>query len=706
MYTVAPILLNIGRHGRVVMGDVVENPEIKSVALQYLIIHSQQPELLFSADDDAVAACGDREPFYDQFIADTISTLPHLSHEKLHDTTWRISQEDWLVVQGIFNDLSGLHNPWHHRYLGRVIPTVNDAISHLASTASGPLGVLKLVERYNGDFNNDQEVFLHNPRSIEDAVTATYEHFFKPSTVRAYPQMVTAAQGYFEGIDGLWGIPKFGETKLRAFQISVDDLLRNDFGYLGHLSVQNDTYVNGANIGEVVDPRNVFPTKSLKGEYDFDSIRPVKVTLEGGYRINDEVILPEGVVFGFPCNIYDVILPKVTGIERTKYFFLGLGRGLKAWSLNKLGLKSEESGYRVLQRLPSNVLLSQEMEATKRQAELRSKAEREAHEAIIKEKEAEANQAKAEVRAVRAEKVALEKEAELFELRAQYQKKERQLAEAYQQRIKARQLAHELRRYGNPLKHTQYLDLIGSLSELAKSDSPSILVGGYSIPQADLKSSNSMYSHLEALIDEENKDIPADIREKAWNLYRAFEVLKIGEGILLPSETKVEKTYFKLRPFIDGLIGNLRKVLEGDGKDPELITYSVDISEDLEVHADKESISAAFFNLLKNSAEEVYKQATPEPEIYIQAQPPEFGGTFHFEVYQKPSLPDKVIRGHQDPNKVKLESSKEDGHAEGHVIIYESLLQNNAAITGETLDLEMDGWGGLWDIALNGRKAA
>tara|TARA_Y100000310_G_C20687101_1_gene819749 strand:+ start:235 stop:2151 length:1917 start_codon:yes stop_codon:yes gene_type:complete len=312
---------------------LIDPPLLKSLALQFLLRHAENPALAASSRDEsaAIRKFAALDPFYDSFI-DLVKEKVGYDKKRLEDTGSQITHQNYLDIQCCFEELSNLRNPWDYQYLGRIIPSVGGGLAHLVSLA-GPEGVIKGSPRWNKDLNNDQEIVVERCEVINKMVEAVIQHVFLPSTTRHYLHKVTAALGYYQMIDDVWNIPELGETQILDVQIPLEELL-SPAGDLGHFGInfqeQNgEIILNGSVAGRRIDltdnPEEVLgyspPEQFLiKPAAEF---KPIEIISD--FSVNGELVLPAGR-YGMPCNRYELSIPYVGLGKRAKYFFLGLPR--------------------------------------------------------------------------------------------------------------------------------------------------------------------------------------------------------------------------------------------------------------------------------------------------------------------------------------------------------------------------------------------
>jgi len=351
--------------------SLVPVPICKSVSLQFLIAHAEQPNLLQSAGDPFLREFAQRGSFYDEFIALVAQRVPAYTEEKLLNTKTFLPQQDYQRILDCFKEISGIRNPFHYRELGRVIPAVGDALSQLASTAAGPEWVIELSPRYNADLNNDQKIVVERIELSGFKVHAAIQHYFLPRSPDHPPyfEMVTAALGYWEGIPLIWGYPLFGETVLREVQLSLEELIKRDYAYL-HLPYQenDDTILLNqkpvAKIFSLKDNPQKILGYSPQEEYlskELSSYHPSELSED---LTLDGITFAKGTRFGMPCNRYEVTLPTV-GVGRRLLYAAGA-----AWR----SLFNKDAAYRILVRRPPEVVISESLYATQHEAMQRVQA--------------------------------------------------------------------------------------------------------------------------------------------------------------------------------------------------------------------------------------------------------------------------------------------------------------------------------------------
>ncbi len=297
--------------------NVVEKPVLKAIALQFLLAHAEQPSLLQSARQPFLRKWAKKSSFYDDFIK-IVEQKVGYDEKKLRNSNSFIPDTDFRAILNCFKEISGLNNPTYYTILGRIVPSIGDGVTKLASMAAGPATVINLSSRYNHDFNNDQELVIEKIKTENGMVQATIQHYFlpRPPDNPPYLEKVTAALGYWEGIPSLWGYPILGETKLRDVQIPLEHLIQNEYNYL-HLTFHEDNgliYLNQEQIGRRVQLIAEHPTLNalLHPEFlekEFSTYHPIEITKD--VTINGEIIFPKGMRYGMPCNRYDVRIPEV-----------------------------------------------------------------------------------------------------------------------------------------------------------------------------------------------------------------------------------------------------------------------------------------------------------------------------------------------------------------------------------------------------------
>ncbi len=298
--------------------SLIEKPVLKAIALQFLLAHAEQPHLLQSAREPILRKWAKKKPFYEEFIQ-TVQQNVGYDEQKLMNSKSFIPDTDFKAILDCFKQVSGLYNPSYYTVLGRIVPSIGDAVTQLASMAAGPAGVISLSSRYNNDFNNDQEIVIEQITKQQGLVEATIQHYFlpRPSNNPAYFEKVTAALGYWEGIPSLWGYPVLGETKLNEVQIPLEQLVKQDYAYLNLLFEEKEgqIYVNQQHIGrrlnltaELPELNTILHQEFL--EHKLEKYFPIEITAD--FIVDNETIFPKNVRYGMPCNRYTVRIPEVS----------------------------------------------------------------------------------------------------------------------------------------------------------------------------------------------------------------------------------------------------------------------------------------------------------------------------------------------------------------------------------------------------------
>lgn len=362
--------------GVVMPAKVVERPVLKGVTFRYLLAHAERPDLLGGSDSSVLGGFSlkDGSSFYEEFVRLVSERIPGYSEKKLLDTSSFIPQEEFKAVLSCFKELSGIKNPLDYRELGRVIPAVGDGVAFLAAMALNPATVIAQSPRYNSDFNNDQKIAVEVLEKGKKVARATIQHYMLPSTEPHYLEMVTAALGYWEGIPRLWGWKVLGETKLREIQIPLDNLVQNDFSYLGlEYGLENgQVLLNGQVVGRGLNLEEALEYDPVEDflEKDLSAYRPVELLEDVVF--GGEVVFLKGTKFGMPCSRYDVSIPHPGVWQRAGFV------------LREIFTKKRKKEYLFLAKTGAEAILSDQMRATQQSEMMRLK------------KEAEANQARAE----------------------------------------------------------------------------------------------------------------------------------------------------------------------------------------------------------------------------------------------------------------------------------------------------------------------
>ncbi len=297
---------------------LVEKPVLKAIALQFLLAHAEQPSLLQSAREPILRKWAKKKPFYEEFIQ-TVQQKVGYTEQKLMNSKSFIPDADFKAILDCFKQVSGLYNPAYYTVLGRIVPSIGDAVTQLASMAAGPGGVINLSPRYNNDFNNDQEIVIEQITKQNGLVEATIQHYFlpRPANNPAYLEKVTAALGYWEGIPSLWGYPIFGETKLNEVQIPLEQLVKQDYAYLNLTFEEKEgqIYVNKQHIGRRLKLTTELPelNTALRQEFlehNLENYFPIEIISD--FIVDNETIFPKNVRYGMPCNRYTVRIPEVS----------------------------------------------------------------------------------------------------------------------------------------------------------------------------------------------------------------------------------------------------------------------------------------------------------------------------------------------------------------------------------------------------------
>ena len=363
----------------------IENPLCKSIALQFLLAHAERPSLLGSSSDQTLRAFAQKESFYSEFVALVGERMPEYTEASLLETKTWMPQRDYNKILDCFKEVSGIWNPLHYQEMGRLIPTVGDALTQLATTVGGTENVIRLSERFNADFNNDQRIVVERLEHQERKIHATVQHYFLPRLPANPPyfEMVTAALGYWEGIPSLWGWPVNGKVKLAEIQLTLEELIKRDYAYLELDYHENgdDILINGKKAAQKIhfgeDPLTVLgyhPQESFL-EKSLSAYTPA-VMLEDVFA-QDELIFARDTKYGMPCNRYHIEVPVFDLARRSFYFMKGLYYSIEGW----LGLHSQERGYQIKVRRPTAVLLSDSLEQVKKEADDKWRAKLDAQEA-------------------------------------------------------------------------------------------------------------------------------------------------------------------------------------------------------------------------------------------------------------------------------------------------------------------------------------
>ena len=75
------------------------------------------------------------------------------------------------IILRCFKEISGIWNPFHYHELGRVIPTIQDGITTLVSTAANPKLAIMSSPGYCRNLNNDQEIVIEKNEKIAIVLT-------------------------------------------------------------------------------------------------------------------------------------------------------------------------------------------------------------------------------------------------------------------------------------------------------------------------------------------------------------------------------------------------------------------------------------------------------------------------------------------------------------------------------------------------------
>ena len=335
------------------VAPLVDKPVLKAIALQFLLAHAEQPSLLQSAREAHLRKWAQKPPFYDDFIK-TVQQKVGYDEKRLMNSNSFIPDADFKAILNCFKELSGLYNPSHYTILARIVPSIGNAVTQLASLAAGPAGVISLSSRYNNDFNNDQALIIEKLNREEGIVQATIQHYFlpRPANNPPYLEKVTAALGYWEGIPSLWGYPILGETKLKDVQIPLEHLITHEYNYL-NFSFQEENgliYLNQTQIGKRLKlPVDLLALSNLLHEEylerELSEYHPIEITTD--MVVNNELIFAKGVRYGMPCNRYDVRIPEVNLSRKITLIFDRLWQSLFS-SSQKNRIKIHRSAASIL----------------------------------------------------------------------------------------------------------------------------------------------------------------------------------------------------------------------------------------------------------------------------------------------------------------------------------------------------------------------
>jgi hypothetical protein len=356
----------------------IQEPDLRAIALQLLFAHAQKPKSASEGakESQGIAAFCQKPAFYDELVRRVLADdlFKGYDEKKLHATKERITHEQYLKIEEIFKGFSGLQNPRDYRFLGRVVPFIKqDLLTQVASLMAGPYYVIDLSPKWNTEFNNNQEIEVHNLRVEEGVVKATIHHYVLKSRVAPYMTMVTAALGYWEAIGGLWNVRKFGKTKLTHIQIPIEDIIRREYAYLNLECEEKDDgsiWVNGEKKAERIrntgNPETDFgftPNHKFMAQ-ECDNIRGVRV-IGDVYDDKGDPVLLEGEIYGAPCFVYEVEVPRVSWYQRTIFaineFFRGAGHAVK-----KMLSGEQREGFEIMLTGSREVMFLQALEDVQR----------------------------------------------------------------------------------------------------------------------------------------------------------------------------------------------------------------------------------------------------------------------------------------------------------------------------------------------------
>lgn len=306
----------------------VESPNLLAVALQVLLVHAKFPHLLKDSKNPVLKGFSEKPDFYEKFVKEVMVNVKAVDGEpyneqRLKDKNSRIPQDHYRQILECFKRVSGVYNPRHYQELGQIISTIQSPFTQMASLGLGPRGLISLSSGHNNRLNNDQEVRPGEPETTDREgggllTTVMVQHYLLPSTCNHYPEQYYIGAGYWEGMPNLWGWNEKGKVNVIEEQIPLEDLVKDSYGYLGLKLEDQDglIFINGVehgvrrNVSDVLkyNPYEEFLSKSVE---DF---KPILITKD--FVIDDDLIFPEGVLYGMPCCRYHVSVPHPTWFQR------------------------------------------------------------------------------------------------------------------------------------------------------------------------------------------------------------------------------------------------------------------------------------------------------------------------------------------------------------------------------------------------------
>ena len=324
----------------------IEDPTLSSLTLGWIVAHAVDPSILKGTGIEALEKFAEKDgaDFYEQFVRYVAKSVPSFSEDtgkKLLDPNGRLTQADFKTIKACFEEQSGVRNPWHQKFLGRVVPTIASGPTYIAQILASPAQAIKQVPGINRKLNDDQRIVVENAEVRKEQgqilSRAAIQHYMLPSNVDRYLTMVTVGAAYGEGLPQLWGMADvFGEAKFTDVQMRIDELVERDFSYLRmNLEQQGDrVIVNGKTVGKRVSlkealkfsPNEDYLERSLaellSGSVEGIDLRPVLV--EEDFICDDELVFPAGN-YGMPCTRFELEVPHPGLLSRMGHTMIAAG---------------------------------------------------------------------------------------------------------------------------------------------------------------------------------------------------------------------------------------------------------------------------------------------------------------------------------------------------------------------------------------------
>ncbi|MBT3298099.1 hypothetical protein HN385_04185 [archaeon] len=637
---------------------LVTEPTLKKITLRYLIAHAERPQLLKTSRNKKLRDFASKKPFYEEFIAKIKEKLPNYTEEMLFKASEHMPQNDFKIILRCFKEISGIWNPFHYHELGRVIPTIQDGITTLVSTAANPKLAIMSSPGYCRNLNNDQEIVIEkNEKSISGKVEAIIQHYMLPSVESPYLEMVTASLGYSEAMPRLWGLPIHGETKITDIQIPLDELIKSDYAYLGldYEENEEDILVNGKIIGRRIDLTQGIEKAlgySPSKEYlikNLNEFRPVKILED--FEIDGDLIFPKGVRYGSPCNRYELDIPYTDFVRRFWFTLKEINRMgkrkinqteiFKEFKKSEIAKKyfnfmieeNNEQDYKILVRMSPEAIMTDSLAIAQNAEVDKAIARAEAAEAREETLEAKANEA--EARASEAElKLAFEE----------------QVSKVNQQFGQIRTLAHDNKNF----EIAQQSDINTDYKEYLENHFPS-WIEIYHSALSDTET--SLFEGLESKIINVNtapKKLILKTKRYLEMLNRSSKTeensIMIMRGGGVPVKIEKLTLYEVIEPALDYV-----------SKRHPNVTVLYQPSKNIQVEGDKRLLRAAFTNLIDNAAEASF----PEGQVIIKARNAKRANRLFtlIDISQTGHLPPEYAINLSQGKHV--DSTKEDGNAVG-----------------------------------------